>query len=180
MGARENLVNRASGRNPKKIKNGGNGTNVGNALRFLVAKGTVIAPAILNLAGAITGREDLHRLSDLISGDKSIAQEDKDILLAEISADLAQEVERTKRWEADLNSDSWLSKNARPIALFNMLFMFDVIMIAALFDRELMNELVPLAIPNGYVTLFMSAFLTVLNGYFVLRTVEKRNKNKYN
>lgn len=182
MGALEDLKNRQSRKDKRQAKlrkNGGPGTNVGNALRWLVEKGTDIAPAILDVAGTITGRDDLHKLADLIEGDENLSKEDKDILLAEIQADIEQERERTKRWEADMNSDSWMSKNARPIALFNMLAIFDIVIIAALFDRELMNDIIPLAIPDTYITLFTSAFLTVLNGYFVLRTIEKRNKSKY-
>jgi len=41
--------------NPKKLKNGGNGTNVGNALRFLIKQGKGVAPELLDLAGNITG-----------------------------------------------------------------------------------------------------------------------------
>mgnify|MGYP000601139775 CR=1 FL=1 len=37
----------------KLIKNGGKGTNVGNALRFLAKQGKVIAPSLLDLAGKL-------------------------------------------------------------------------------------------------------------------------------
>jgi hypothetical protein len=37
--------------------------------------------------------------------------------LAKMQADIAEAQEVTKRWEADMSSDSWLSKNIRPMAL---------------------------------------------------------------
>lgn len=37
--------------------------------------------------------------------------------LARIAADTAEQQEITKRWESDMTSDSWLSKNIRPMAL---------------------------------------------------------------
>jgi len=37
--------------------------------------------------------------------------------LARIAADTAEQQEITKRWESDMSSDSWLSKNIRPMAL---------------------------------------------------------------
>jgi len=37
--------------------------------------------------------------------------------LARIAADTAEQQEITKRWESDMASDSWLSKNIRPMAL---------------------------------------------------------------
>ena len=37
--------------------------------------------------------------------------------LAKIAANTAEQQEITKRWESDMSSDSWLSKNIRPMAL---------------------------------------------------------------
>ena len=37
--------------------------------------------------------------------------------LAKMQADIAESQEITKRWESDMASDSWLSKNIRPMAL---------------------------------------------------------------
>ena len=47
--------------------------------------------------------------------------------LAELQADTAAMQETTKRWEADMASDSWLSKNIRPltlVAIFAAYFLF--------------------------------------------------------
>ena len=89
-------------------------TRVGDALRFLAKQGKQFAPELLDLASNITGVKQLSSLGDAIRGDKKLTQEDKDVLLAELQYDMQLEQEITKRWEADLHSDSWASKNIRP------------------------------------------------------------------
>ena len=61
----------------KLKKNGGKGTNVGNALRWLVKNGKTIAPNILELAGDLTGIQALDKLSNLIDGDNELSEADK-------------------------------------------------------------------------------------------------------
>ena len=104
-------------KNPKLKKNGGQGTAVGNALRFLVKQGKTISPKILDLAGDLTGLESLKELGDAIKGDDGIVQVDKDLLLRELQQDVIEMQEVTKRWSSDMMSDSWLSKNIRPLSL---------------------------------------------------------------
>ncbi len=104
-------------KNPKLKKNGGKGTAVGNALRFLVKQGKTISPKLLDLAGDITGIESLNELGDAIKGDDGIGQIDKDLLLRELQQDVIEMQEITKRWSSDMTSDSWLSKNIRPLSL---------------------------------------------------------------
>jgi hypothetical protein len=70
----------------------------------------------------------------------------------------------TKRWEADMLSDSWLSKNIRPLALLHTLVVFDALLVAALFKK---------VIPDGYLALVASLLTTMVAAYFVGRTVEK-------
>jgi len=70
----------------------------------------------------------------------------------------------TKRWEADMLSDSWLSKNVRPLALVHTFIAFDLLLIAALFGK---------VIPDGYLSLVGSLLTTMVAAYFVGRTVEK-------
>ena len=103
--------------NPNLKKNGGDGTAVGKALRFLAAQGKKFAPELLDMAGSLTGVEALSKLGDAIKGDPELSELDKRILLAELETDAVREQEITKRWEADLHSDSWLSKNVRPLTL---------------------------------------------------------------
>jgi hypothetical protein len=59
--------------------------------------------------------------------------------LAQINADIAEQQELTKRQQADMASDSWLSKNIRPlslIALFCAYIMFALMSAAGIDTNE--------------------------------------------
>ena len=71
-------------KNPNLIKNGGGGTNVGNALRWLAKQGKNISPELLDMAGSITGIKQLSSLGNVIRGDKNLAAPDKELLLQEM------------------------------------------------------------------------------------------------
>lgn len=152
-------------KNPKHRKNGGEGTGVGNALRWLKRQGKTIAPAILEAAGDITGIDALDKLGDIISGDEHLSELDKQLLLAEIERDKVREEEVTKRWQADLHSDSWLSKNIRPLVLaFLLLNMFIFIILDG---SGVLN------IKEVWVELLSGLLITAVGGYFVIRGGEK-------
>ena len=99
--------------NPKLRKNGGEGTNVGNALRWLVKQGKVIAPELLDAAGGITGIKQLSALGDVIRADKTLSQPDKDILLQEMENDMIEMVEVTKRLQID--SEHTITRLVSPV-----------------------------------------------------------------
>ena len=152
----------------KKLKNGGKGTNVGHALRWLVATGKTIAPGILDVAGDLTGIDALDKLGNLISGDKVLTDADKELLIAQIELDKTREQEISKRWEADLHSDSWASKNIRPYTLaFLLLSMFIFIMLD--------SSLEGFKIESEWIGLLKGLLMTAVGGYFVIRGVEKVN-----
>ena len=84
--------------------------------------------------------------------------------LAKMQADIAEAQEVTKRWEADMSSDSWLSKNIRPIALiaiFGAYFLF-AMMSAFGYDAN-----------QNYVQLLGQWGQIVFLAYFGGRTLEK-------
>jgi len=152
----------------KLKKNGGEGTNVGNALRWLVKNGKSIAPNILELAGDLTGIDALDKLSNLIDGDNELSESDKQLLISQIELDKTREQEISKRWEADLKSDSWASKNIRPYTLAFLLFcMFVFIMLDSSLEGFKIND--------EWIDLLKGLLLTAVGGYFVVRGVEKVN-----
>jgi len=110
-----------------KEKNGT--TRVGDSLRWLVDKGIIVAPELLDIAANITGVNALSKLGDKISGSTEISETDKKMLLAEIELDKIEMQEITKRWQADMESDSWASKNIRPYATAGTLVFTFIIMI---------------------------------------------------
>tara|TARA_R110000765_G_scaffold93781_3_gene176750 strand:- start:170 stop:676 length:507 start_codon:yes stop_codon:yes gene_type:complete len=80
------------------------------------------------------------------------------------------QVNTTKRWEADMHSDSWLSKNIRPLGMSWVLVMTTVLLILAWFKVET---------PEVVLMMFGGLATSITGGYYVLRTVEKRNTKKY-
>jgi hypothetical protein len=90
-----------------------------------------------------------------------LAQEGK---LAEIQADTVEAQELTKRAQADMTSDSWLSKNIRPMTLIFILFGYFVFAMMSAFGNNA-NE--------KYVELLGQWGMLVMSFYFGGRTLEK-------
>ncbi len=142
-------------------------TRVGDALRKI--KG--VAPTILDVAGSITGIDALNDLADLIKKDKNLTDFEKDMLLKELDLDIQEAQEVSKRWDSDMKSDSWLSKNVRPITMLFLLFcMFLFIILDSSMPGFAMNE--------EWIFLLKSLLITAVGGYFVVRSGEKIFKKK--
>ena len=84
--------------------------------------------------------------------------------LAQIQADTAEQEELTKRLQADMTSDSWLSKNIRPMAL--------IAVFAAYFLFAMMSAYGYNANEN-YVTLLGQWGMLIFSFYFGSRGMEK-------
>lgn len=151
-----------------KEKNGT--TRVGDALRWLAKQGKTIAPEILDIAGNITGIDSLNKLSDVISKDKELTEIDKQLLLAELQQDVIEMQETTKRWESDMSSDSWWSKNIRPLSLA---FLTISLFLYIILDSALEG----FKIDKAWIDLLSSLLLLVYGGYYGMRSVEKVTKN---
>ena len=76
----------------------------------------------------------------------------------------------TDRWSADMNSDSWLSKNVRPLVLI-FLVVCTVLMI--FIDAGT----IAFEVEEKWTDLLQLVLITVIGAYFGGRTMEKR-KNK--
>ena len=90
-------------------------------------------------------------------------------LIAEHEAKMEQNI--TDRWSADMNSDSWLSKNVRPLVLI-FLVVSTVLMI--FIDAGTIQFIVE----EKWTDLLQLVLITVIGAYFGGRTMEKRKKNK--
>ena len=84
--------------------------------------------------------------------------------LAQINADIAEQQEVTKRQQADMASDSWLSKNIRPMTLIFILGGYFTFAMMSAFGLE-SNQ--------NYVTLLGNWGMLVMSFYFGGRTLEK-------
>ena len=150
-------------------KNGGKGTAVGNLLRKMAKAGKSISKPILEVASTITGIESLKDLGDLIMDSKELSEADKQMLLEELKQDTIEMQEVTKRWSADMMSDSWLSKNIRPLSLA---FLTITLFVYIILDSSLEG----FTIADNWIELLSSLLLLVYGGYFGARSAEKITK----
>jgi hypothetical protein len=77
--------------------------------------------------------------------------------------------EVSNRWNADMKSDSWLSKNVRPIIL---LFLVFSTMVLIFIDAGLIDFYVE----DAWINLLQLTLLTVIGAYFGGRSWEKVKK----
>jgi hypothetical protein len=111
-----------------------------------------------------------ERLLELGIEKARIEQEELQALL---KAQANQEDNVSKRWQADMNSDSWLSKNIRPGTLIYILTAY--LLFAGL-------SAAGIQVQESYVALLGQWGMLVMTAYFGGRTVEKvmemRKKDK--
>jgi uncharacterized membrane protein (DUF106 family) len=84
--------------------------------------------------------------------------------LAQINADIAEQQELTKRQQADMMSDSWLSKNIRPMTLIAILAGYFTFAMMSAFGMET---------NKSYVELLGQWGMLIMSFYFGGRTLEK-------
>jgi len=84
--------------------------------------------------------------------------------LAELNADNIEAQELTKRQQADMASDSWLSKNIRPMTLIFILIVYTIFAAMSAADIE---------VNNNYVELLGQWGMLIMSFYFGGRSLEK-------
>jgi len=143
----------------KKQKKKFNETKVGI---FLKEK----APAILDTVGEfLPDQGGLGIVKNLISGDATINPQDKETALKLLDQDIAEMNNISDRWSSDMKSDSWLSKNTRPLTLIYLTISMTIFVI--------LDSTVLLDINEGWVSLLEALLITVYVAYFGSRGAEK-------
>jgi len=91
--------------------------------------------------------------------------------IKELIANYEVEMEKniTSRWEADLKSDSWLSKNVRPMVL---IFLIVCTMLLIFIDAGAIK----FNVKDSYIDLLQLVLITVIGAYFGGRSLEKVKK----
>ena len=91
--------------------------------------------------------------------------------IKELVANYQVEMEKniTSRWEADLKSDSWLSKNVRPMVL---IFLIVCTMLLIFIDAGAIK----FDVKDSYIDLLQIVLITVIGAYFGGRSLEKVKK----
>ncbi len=94
-----------------------------------------------------------------------------ELKIKQLISDYEVEVEKniTSRWQADLKSDSWLSKNVRPLVL---IFLIVCTMLLIFIDAGALN----FEVKSSWVDLLQLVLITVIGAYFGGRSLEKVKK----
>tara|TARA_R100000935_G_scaffold34567_1_gene55222 strand:- start:3004 stop:3405 length:402 start_codon:yes stop_codon:yes gene_type:complete len=110
-------------------------------------------------------------LDNLItSKDEKLAAELKiKELVSKYETDMEKEI--SARWSSDMNSDSWLSKNVRPIIL---IFLVVSTVLLVFIDAGV----IAFDVKASWVDLLQLVLITVIGAYFGGRSLEKRNKKQ--
>jgi hypothetical protein len=105
------------------------------------------------------------------SADEKLAAELKiKELISKYEVDMEKEI--TTRWNSDMNSDSWLSKNVRPMTL---IFLVVSTVLLVFVDAGLIS----FDVKASWVDLLQLVLITVIGAYFGGRSLEKvKNNNK--
>lgn len=151
--------------NPKLKKNGGKGTFFGNLWRSVVRNSIPLGDTIVDAID----EGNPTKVLEAISEDKDLSAPQKEILLANLKQDVTEMEEVTKRWQSDMQSDSWLSKNIRPLSLA---FLTIALFLYIILDSALEG----FKIDNAWIDLLSSLLLLVYGGYYGARAVEKVTK----
>ena len=149
-----------------KLKNNGKGTFFGNLLRSLVKTGKKVSP----IFDAITGGK-VYDILKSIGNSKELTEAEKEMLVKELEQDVIEMQETTKRWQSDMLSDSWLSKNIRPLSLA---FLTLTLFIYIILDSSLEG----FKIDEQWISLLGNLLMLAYGGYFGARTLEKIRKIK--
>lgn len=156
------VLGKEIGKDKKKFKD----TKLG---KFLKEKGS----KVLDVAGELLpDKGGLGIVKNLIQNDDSMSAEDKEFALKMLDYEMVDSQEVTKRWQADMQSDSWLSKNARPLTLVTMVGMLFVFMML-----DSMN--IKFDIKERWIALYEIVLVSVIAAYFSARQIGKYHQAKY-
>ena len=146
--------------NKKKFKE----TKVG---AFLTEK----APKLVSQLGEfLPDQGGLGIVKNIITSDNDIEPQDKETALKLLDQDIAEMENISNRWSNDMKSDSWLSKNTRPMTLIFLTLAMTIFII--------LDSTIVLEIKTGWVSLLEALLITVYVAYFGSRGAEKITKIK--
>ncbi len=159
MAYNDNKIYNRMSDNPKLRKNGGEGTKVGNFLRSInFGKVTEVVTSVLS--------GDIKGAIETISNSSELSEKEVEMALKELEHDVIEMQEITKRWVSDNLSDSWWSKNVRPLSL---MFLTVTLFIYVILDSALEG----FKVAEEWVSLLKGLMMLAYGGYFGVRSAEK-------
>lgn len=127
------------------------------------------APGILGTVGDVLPDQGLLGVvKNLIQKEDPVVlpPEDKEKALKLLEQDMVEMQEISKRWDSDMRSDSWLSKNTRPMTLIFLTVSMVFLILLDSFEIDF-------SVDSGWVDLLKSLLITVYVAYFGSRGAEK-------
>lgn len=135
--------------------------------KLLLGAAKVINPALGEVLEGVVSPKDA--ISEITKAD--IPTDDKIKLQQLIHEQQNKEMEETtKRWVSDNQTDSYLTKNIRPLTLA---FLTATLFIYIILDSSVEG----FSINSNWIDLLSSLLLLVYGGYFGMRSAEKITKN---
>ena len=132
------------------------------------------APKILNSVGDILPDNGAFGIvKNLISSDETLPPQDKETAMKLLEMDIAEMNNVSERWRSDMSSDSWLSKNTRPLTLISLTVCMTILILVDSFHTMFHVDI-------AWVELLKTLLVTVYVAYFGSRGAEKvlYKKNK--
>ena len=132
--------------------------------------GAALGTALANYIGSPSDKPNdilatLTQSAEALQKAREFEATNQQILLKiQVDAEIAASQEVTKRWQADMLSDSSLSKNIRPASLIAVITIVTFFATLSAFEIK---------IENAYVILFGDVFKIMVAAYFIGRSAEK-------
>ncbi len=128
------------------------------------------APKVLAAIGdVLPDQGGLGVVKNIISSDTKIKAVDKEEAMRLIELDMQELKEVSSRWRADMKSDSWLSKNTRPLALV-------FLTVSSVFMMAVDSFHLQFDVDESWINLLKTLLVTVYVAYFGSRGAEKITK----
>ena len=125
------------------------------------------APGILGTVGDVLPDNGVFGIvKNIISKDETLPPEDKEKAMKLLEIDMVEMQEVSKRWQSDMQSDSWLSKNTRPMSLIFLTISMVFLILLDSFEWSF-------SVSAGWVDLLQTLLVTVYVAYFGSRGAEK-------
>ena len=130
------------------------------------------APTILDTVGEfLPDQGGLGIVKNIITSDNTIEPKDKETALKLLEQDIQEMKDVSARWSSDMKSDSWLSKNTRPLTLIYLTLASTILIIIDSFHMMFDVDV-------AWVELLKTLLITVYVAYFGSRGAEKVFINK--
>lgn len=134
--------------------------------RFLTSVGSTLGDGMGDI---LPDNGFLGVLKRLIAKDDTLTPQDKETALKLLEMDSQEIQEVSKRWQSDMTSDSWLSKNVRPITLIYLTLATTIYIV-------LDSLQIDFKIDEAWIELLKTLLVTIYVAYFGSRGFEKYKK----